>query len=160
MLLRCSCTKEHCVYGYNLCMFSRILQVIDFLALAIAIIIALGGDAPSFTGQTDRIRVYTREIEFDYPNWVWNAAWMKLEQGAVGAPFVFDRGTNQQIVFEYLHVTQQLVQTNSAIEQVYADPNVKQKESATTLLRTQRDSLTAQQNQLAPFAEATLQGQV
>lgn len=160
MLLPCACMKEHSVSGYNLCMFSRILQVIDFLALAIAIIIAAGGDAPSFIDQTDRVRVYTREIEFDYPNWVWNAAWTKLEQGAVGAPFVFDRGTNQQIVFEYLHVTQQLVQTNGAIEQVYADPNVKQKESATTLLRTQRDTLTAQQNQLAPFAEATLQGQV
>src|ERR1043165_6626901 len=157
MLLRCSRMKEHSVSGYNLCMFSRILQVIDFLALAVAIIIAVGGDAPSFTGQTDRIRVYTREIEFDYPNWVWNAAWTKLEQGAVGAPFVFDRGTNQQIVFEYLHITQQLIQTDSAIEQVYADPKVKDKASATTLLRTQRDALTTQQNGLAPFAEATLQ---
>ncbi len=141
-------------------MFSRILQVIDFLALAVAIILAAGGDAPQFTGQTDRVRVYTREIEFDYPNWVWNAAWTKLEQGTVGAPFVFDRGTNKQIVFEYLHVTQQLMQTNSAIEQIYADPKVNDKESATGLLRTQRDALTAQQNQLAPFAEATLQSQI
>src|SRR6266498_196880 len=160
MLLLAESEKEHSVSGYNLGMSSRILQVIDFLALAIAIIIAAGGDAPSFTGQTDRVRVYTREIEFDYPNWVWNAAWTKLEQGAVGAPFVFDRGTNKQIVFEYLHATQQLIQANSAIEQIYADPDVKDKESATTLLRAQRDALTAQQNQLAPFAEATLQSQV
>src|SRR5215216_5087410 len=104
-------------------MFNRILQVFDFLALAIAIIIATGGDSPRFTGQADRARTYTREIEFDYPNWVWDAAWTKFKQGAIGAPFVFDRGTNKQIVFEYLRVTQQLIQTESAIEKVYANPD-------------------------------------
>src|SRR5512141_1760211 len=102
-------------------MLNRILQVFDFLALALAIIIAAGGDSPRFTGQSDRVRTYTREIEFDYPNWVWNAIWTKFEQGAAGAPFVFDRGTNKQIVFDYLRVTDQLIKTESKIEQVYAD---------------------------------------
>jgi len=142
------------------CMIYRILQVLNVVALAIAVIIAAGGDSPSFTGQTDQVRVYTRQIEFDYPNWVWGAAWTKLEQGAVGAPFVFDRGTNKQIVFEYLRVTQQLMQTQAAIEQIYADPAISNKDSASAFMRTQRDQLTARQNQLAPFAEATLQGQV
>src|SRR6266542_2849067 len=160
MLLLAESEKEHSVSGYNLGMSSRILQVIDFLALAIAVIIAAGGDSPSFTGQTDQVRVYTRQIEFDYPNWVWDAAWTKFEQGAVGAPFVFDRGTNKQIVFEYLRVTQQLMQTQAAIEQIYADPAISNKDSASTFLRTQRDQLTARQNQLAPFAEATLQSQI
>lgn len=142
------------------CMVYRLLQVLNVLALAIAVIIAAGGDSPSFTGQTDQVRVYTRQIEFDYPNWVWDAAWTKLEQGAVGAPFVFDRGTNKQIVFEYLRVTQQLMQTQAAIEQIYADPAISNKDSASAFMRAQRDQLTARQNQLAPFAEATLQGQI
>jgi hypothetical protein len=141
-------------------MLNRILQVIDFLALAIAIVIATGGDAPSFTGQTDRVRAYTRQIEFDYPNWVWNAAWTKLKQGAIGAPFLFDRGTNKDIVFEYLRVTNQLQQTESAIEQIYANPEIKDKDLSAAFLRTQRDKLTARQTQLAPFAEATLQSQI
>jgi hypothetical protein len=141
-------------------MLNRILQVIDFLALAIAIVIATGGDSPRFTGQTDRVRTYTRQIEFDYPNWVWNAAWTKLKQGAIGAPFLFDRGTNKEIVFEYLRVTNELQQTESAIEQIYADPEIKDKDSSAAFLRTQRDKLTARQTQLAPFAEATLQSQI
>lgn len=141
-------------------MLSRILQVFDFLALAVAVIIAVAGDSPRFTGQTDRVRVYTREIEFDYPNWVWDAAWTKFKQGAIGAPFVFDRDTNKQIVFEYLQVTQQLLETEAAIEQVYANPDVADKESASSLMRTQRDQLIDRQNQLAPFAEATLQSQI
>lgn len=141
-------------------MIYRILRILDFLALAIAVVIASGGDAPRFTGQADRVRAYTREIEFDYPNWVWNAAWTKFKQGAIGAPFLFDRGTNKQIVFEYRRVTEQLIQTESAIEQAYANPDIKDKEATTTFMREQRDKLILRQNQLAPFAEATLQSQV
>lgn len=141
-------------------MFQRILQFIDFLALAIAIIIAAGGDTPRFTGQSDRVRVYTREIEFDYPNWVWDASWTKFQQGAVGAPFVFDRGTNKQLVFEYLRVTQHLMQAEASLEQIYANPDITDKESSSAHVRAQRDKLIARQNLIAPLAEATLQGQI
>lgn len=141
-------------------MLNRLLQILDVLALVIAVVIATGGDSPRFTGQTDRVRMYTRQIEFDYPNWVWNAAWTKFKQGAISAPFLFDRGTNKEIVFEYLRLTNQLEQTKSAIEQIYANPDIKDKESSTAFLRNQRDQLTARQTQLAPFAEATLQSQI
>ncbi len=151
---------EHCFYGYNRPMFYRLLYVLDFLAVVLAVIIAAGGDTPRFTGQSDRVRTYTREIEFDYPNWVWNAFWTKLEQGAISAPFLFDRGTDKHIVYEYLRVTGQLMQAESAIEQVYANPDIKDKEATSDALRAQRDKLIAEQARLAPFAEATLQSQV
>ncbi len=95
------------LYDYNHRMIYRILRVLDFLALALAVIIAAGGDAPRFTDSTDRARFYTRQIEFDYPNWVWNAAWTKLEQGSIDLPYLFDRSTNKEIVIEYLRVTRQ-----------------------------------------------------
>ena len=141
-------------------MLYRIIYVVDIVAVLIAVIFATGGDTPNFTGESDRVRTYTREIEFDYPNWVWNAIWTKLEQGAISAPFLFDRGTDKHIVYEYLRVTDQLMKAESAIEQVYANPDVKDKEATSEVLRTQRDKLLAEQRQLAPFAEATLQSQV
>lgn len=141
-------------------MLHRILRVLDFLALAIAIVIAAGGDTPRFTGESDRVRAYTREIEFDYPNWVWDAAWTKFQQGAIGAPFLFERGTNKHLVFEYLRVTQHLMQAEMSIEQIYANPEITDKESTSAYVRAQRDKLIARQNLIAPLAEATLQGQV
>lgn len=132
----------------------------NFLAIAIAVIIAAGGDSPRFSGQSDQVRTHTREIEFDYPNWVLDAAWTKLMQGAIGAPFLFDRGTNKQIVFEYLRVTEQLMQTEYAIEQIYTNPDIADKEAESEFLRTQRDQLVDRQSLIAPFAEATLQSQV
>ena len=138
----------------------RLARIIDFLALTLAIMIAAGGDSPRFTGQSDRVRLFTRDIEFDYPNWVWDATWLKIEQSALNAPFLFERGTNKQLVFEYLRVTQQLIQTEGSIEQIFADPAVTDKEATSAFLRTKRDELIATQNSLAPFAESALQSQL
>jgi hypothetical protein len=141
-------------------MLDRILRILDFLALTLAILIAATADAPQLTGTSDRVRSFTRQIEFDYPNWVWNAAWTKFEQGAVGLPYLFDRGTNKEIVIEYLRATQNLMQAEQQVEKIYADPAISDKEAASAYVRAQRDQLTARQNSLAPLAEATLQSQI
>jgi hypothetical protein len=141
-------------------MLFRVLRVVDFLALTFAIIIATTGDAPRLTGTSDRVRSFTRTIEFDYPNWVWNAAWTKLEQSALGLPYLFDRGTNKEIVMDYLRSTHTLMQAEAQIEQIYANPDIADKEASSAFVRSQRDDLIARQRSLAPIAEATLQGQI
>jgi hypothetical protein len=141
-------------------MLDRILRILDFLALTLAVMIAATADTPQLTGTSDRVRSFTREIEFDYPNWVWNAAWIKFEQGGAGLPYLFDRGTNKEIVIEYLRTTQNLMQAEQEVEKIFADPAVRDKESASAYVRAQRDRLIARQNSLAPVAEATLQSQI
>lgn len=146
--------------GYNHCMLYRVLRLLDFLALTFAMIIAATGDAPRLTGTSDQVRSFTREIEFDYPNWVWNAAWTKLEQSTLGLPYLFDRGTNKEIVVDYLRTTQNLMQAERQIEQIYANPDVADKDSTSAYVRGQRDDLITRQRSLAPLAEATLQSQI
>jgi len=141
-------------------MLFRVLRILDFLALSLALIIAATGDAPRLTGTSDRVRSFTRTIEFDYPNWVWSAAWTKIQQGTVGLPYLFDRGTNKEIVIDYLRTTQNLMQAESQIEQIYANPDILDKEASSAYVRNQRDDLIAHQRSLAPLAEANLQGQV
>jgi hypothetical protein len=141
-------------------MVYRVLHILDLLALTVAITIAAAGDVPRLTGTSDRVRAFTREIEFDYPNWVWDAAWIKMEQSAVGLPDLFDRATNKEIVIEYLRATQNLMQAEQEIEQIFADPAIQDKEATSTHVRAQRDKLIDRQSSLAPLAEATLQGQI
>lgn len=141
-------------------MFYRIGRILDILSILVVLLIAGGSDVPRFTASSDRARVYTREIEFDYPNWVWDAAWIKLEQAAIHSPYTFGHSADRQIVFEYLRTTKNLLETEFRLEQVYADPQVTDKEAASVLLRSQRDRLLARQEQLAPFKESILQEQV
>src|SRR5512134_3969138 len=141
-------------------MLYRVLRILDFLALTFALIIAATGDAPRLTGTSDRVRSFTREIEFDYPNWVWNAAWTKLEQASIGLPYLFDRATNKEIAIDYLRTTRNLMQAEVQIEKIFADPSIADKESTSAYVRAQRDELLARQKLIAPLAEATLQSQI
>jgi hypothetical protein len=141
-------------------MLDRILRIVDFLAFTLAVIIAATADSPQLTGTSDRVRSFTRQIEFDYPNWVWNAAWTKFEQGAIGLPFLFDRGTNKEIVIEYLRTTENLIEAEQQVEKIFADPTITDKESTSAYVRAQRDELISRQNTLAPLAEAALQSQI
>jgi len=141
-------------------MLYKTLWVLDKVLSILILAIAVTGDAPRLTGQTDQVRTYTRAIEFDYPTWVWNAVWSKIDQGVINAPFIFERGANKQIVFEYLRTTDELSKTETRIEQIFADPNITDKESESAFLRAKRDQLRERQNNLAPFAESILQSQI
>jgi hypothetical protein len=141
-------------------MLYRIGRILDIVSILIVLLIAGGSDVPRFTGSADRTRAYTRGIEFDYPNWVRDAAWIKLEQAAIHSPYTFERAAGKEIVFDYLRTTVNLMQTEFRIEQVYADPEITDKEAASSLLRTQRDESLARQEQLAPFKESILQTQL
>ena len=141
-------------------MFYRTIWVLDKVISLLILAFIFTADVPRLTGQTDQVRSYTRAIEFDYPTWVWDALWSKIDQSAISAPDVFDRGSNKQIVFEYLRTTDQLNQTEFQIEKLFADPNITDKESTSSYLRAQRDQLIERQAALAPFAESILQSQV
>lgn len=147
------------VYEYNHRMY-RTLWVFDKVISLLILAVVVTGDLPRLTAQTDQVRSYTRAIEFDYPTWVWNAFWSKVDQSTINAPYAFERGSNKQIVFEYLRTTDQLNQTEFQIEKIFADPNIIDKASTSAYLRAQRDQLTARQAALAPFAESILQSQV
>ena len=63
-------------------------------------------------------------------------------------------------VTDYLHVTQELTRAEDALNQIYADPAISDKQGASVHLRGELDELQRKQAALAPIAEGILQGQV
>jgi len=141
-------------------MLFRTIWILDKIISLLILGLVIVGDVPRFSNQTDQIRGYTRAVEFDYPTWVWDAIWDKFEQASIGAPYLFDRGTNKEVVIDYLRTTQQLMQAENRLEQIFSDPSIVDKESSSAYVRRQRDQLSAKQAALAPFAESVLQSQV
>jgi len=142
-------------------MLHRIGRIADIVSVLFVIILICGSDTPRLNGnETDRTRAYTRDIEFDYPNWILDAMVIKIEQAAISAPYSLQRTEGKQIVREYIRVTSELQQVEASLQQIYADPNIKEKDSASQFLRIQHDDLRNRQNQLAPFTESVLQSQV
>ena len=141
-------------------MLYRLSLAVEWLILTAVCLMVLTYSAPRATNEEDRVRAYTRNIEFDYVSWMLNAAQIKIQQGAVGMPGYLDRESSIVVVMDYLHTTQLVIQTEDALNKIYADPTITDKETSSAQVRTELDKLTNQQAALAPIAEAVLQGQV
>jgi hypothetical protein len=138
----------------------RASRILEYIVIAIIGIAALPASGPRPLDEVDRVRAYTRNVEFDYVSWMLNAARLKIEQGAVGIPGYLDREESKAVVSDYVQVTQQIIKAEDALNQIYADPSIADKQAASTHIRSQLDGLDQRQAALAPIAEGVLQGQV
>ena len=141
-------------------MLYRLNQILTWLILTIVCFSLFTYSEPRLVDETDRVRVYTRNIEFDYISWMLNAMWVKVQQGATGTPDYINREDGTIAVTDYLLLTQQVNQSEDALNRIYADASIKDKASATAHLRAEIADLTKKQTALTPIAEAVLQEQV
>lgn len=141
-------------------MFQRVLRGLEITVILVILASIIGYSNPSLTDEIEKIRTYTRQIEFNYLSWMGNAAMLKLRSASIGAPYIFDRATQKQIVTEYLRTTQSILEKEYFLEQLYADAAIIDKELASESLRAELSNLYGTQTDLAPFAEGVLQEQV
>jgi len=141
-------------------MLYRLSLALEWLVLTAVCLGVLTYSAPRATDEVDRVRAYTRDIEFDYISWMLDAARIKIQQGSVGVPGYLDRESSKVAVMDYLHTTRLVIQTEDALNKIFADPAVTDKQTASAQIRAELGKLIDQQDALAPIAEAVLQGQI
>ena len=141
-------------------MLFRLSLMLQWLILSTVCLILLTYSSPRALDEVDRVRAYTRDIEFDYVAWMLNATRLKVQQGAVGMPGYLDRESSKVAVTDYLHITQQIIQSEDALNRIYADVTITDKGAASAHIQAQLNILYQQQDALAPTAEAVLQAQV
>jgi hypothetical protein len=105
-------------------------------------------------------RAYTRRFEFDYAGWILNALAVKIGQSALGTSAYLPPPERSATVREYLQLIDQIQQVGARLNDVYADPSVKDPLAATQDLRAELGALRSRRDQIGPIAEAILQGQV
>jgi hypothetical protein len=138
----------------------RFIRIIDLIIYVLICIVLLTASNPVAGGQEDRARAFTRPIEFDYVSWSANAALLKLQTGFLGLPGYLAHEDRKQAVLQYMFLTERILRAEDQLNRIYADPEIEDKETASTSLRALLDNMYARQQQLAPLAEATLQAQV
>ncbi|MBK6646719.1 MAG: hypothetical protein IPG44_13415 [Anaerolineales bacterium] len=141
-------------------MFQRILRGLEMTILLVILAALTGYSNPSLTNPIEKVRAHTRSLEFDYVEWMANAAVVKARAASVNLPYTIDRQTQKQIVGEYLLTTQSILDKENQLSRLYADPSITDKEAATESIREELAELYARQTELAPLAEAILQDQV
>lgn len=141
-------------------MIQRILRGLEITILLFILAALTGYSNPSLTNPIEKVRAYTRSLEFDYVEWMANAAVLKLRAASVSLPYTLGHEEQKQIVMEYFRNTQAILEKEYQLSQIYADASVTDKETATQPVRDSLTELYARQNQIAPLAEAVLQDQV
>ncbi len=141
-------------------MFQRILRGLEITILLVVLAALTGYSNPSLTNPIEKVRAYTRSLEFDYVEWMANAALIKVRAASVDMPYTIDHETQKEIVVEYLRTTQTILEKENLLSQIYADPSITDKDIATQPVRDELAGLYARQTQVAPIAEAILQAQV
>jgi hypothetical protein len=141
-------------------MFQRIFRGLELTLILIILAFIVGYGNPSLAQETEKVRAYTRQIEFNYLSWMGNATLLKLRSASIGAPNIFDRIAQKKIVTEYIRLTQLISEREYQLEQIFADSKIADKEHASEALRMELAKLNDRQMDLAPLAEAILQDQV
>lgn len=141
-------------------MFQRILRGLEITFLLIILAALTGYSNPSLTNPIEKVRAYTRSLEFDYVEWMANAALIKARAASVDLPYTLTRETQREIVGEYIRSTQRILEKEYQLAQLYADASIEDKDAATQPLRKELAELYARQEEMTPLAEAILQEQV
>jgi len=141
-------------------MFQRIIRGFEITITLAILALVTGYSNPSLTNEIEKVRKYTRQIEFNYISWMGNAAILKLRTVSIGAPYTLDNPTQKQLVAKYLITTQSILEKEYLLEQIYADANITDKELGSISVREELAILYSRQSELAPLAEAVLQDQV
>ncbi|MCL4560015.1 MAG: hypothetical protein M1281_05300 [Chloroflexi bacterium] len=139
-------------------MVRKILFRAVFVALACLLLLGRSALLPSDEG--DKVRAYTRPIEFDYVSWTIHALFKKIAQEDLGASRYLNSQQQHDLVIDYIKLVQEQAQTQNLIEAEYTDPSVTNAYQATSGLRSQMKATTARMNQIGPLVESILQGEL
>jgi hypothetical protein len=110
--------------------------------------------------QLERIRAFSRALEFDYVGWTLNAFGTKFGQAALDATETLSPEEQRQIVLDYLELVTRINQLKGRLNDIYADPEVNNPEIASRLVQGQLADLEVQRERLGPIAESILQNQI
>jgi len=119
-----------------------------------------GGSSMPPGNETERVRFYTRQIEFDYLQWTLDAIWQKLGQSALNTAQYIPTPSRSQVVLDYLDLLRQIQRLEAEIAQIFSDPAVQDPQSTSQTQRQQLSELVMQRDQIQLVAESILEAQI
>ncbi len=66
-------------------MLKRLERILEWILFLLIPILLLASDSPAAETTFDRARAFTRPYEFNYDIWTIDAAWVKIQQTALGS---------------------------------------------------------------------------
>jgi len=141
----------------NLTNLSRQILLIPIFLLGFVV---LGSSSLPPGDRTELVRAYTRNIEFDYVGWSFDALGLKFAQSSLGTSKYLSQDARHHLVLEYLDMVLGIQMAEGQLNNIYADPNISDPQSASGDLRQELEGLYDLREKIGPVAEGILQSQI
>lgn len=135
----------------------RIVRFLFVCLLAVLLITNSGKPSLNFD---EKVRFFTRQIEFDYVNWTLNTVLMKLSQTALGGGRYLNQTQQSKIMNDFLLLIEEQRNIRDQIIDIYADPNQPTVEISALPLLARQKEIQKELQHISLFAENILQQQV
>lgn len=122
--------------------------------------VVLGSSSLPPGDRTELVRAYTRNIEFDYVGWSFDALGLKFAQSSLGTSKYLSQDARHHLVLEYLDLVTGIQMAEGKLNNIYADPNISDPQSTSGDLRQELEGLYDQREKIGPVAEGILQSQI
>jgi len=110
--------------------------------------------------QLEKVRFFSRPLEFDYVAWTLNAIGVKSSQYALRVSNYLPAEARRQVVLDYLDLAARVRTAEGHLFNIYGNPEILNPDQASALVRKQLEGLYAQRDHTGPLAESILQGQI
>lgn len=129
------------------------------LALALGVLLLSTSSLP-LNDRTERVRTFTREIEFDYFEWTLSAVKLKWFENALGLSRYLSDEARQKAVLDYIELTKRIQELERDIYLFYTAPNILNPELASAPLSQRLEQLEQQRDLDGRLVESVLQEQI
>ena len=130
---------------------SLVLIILGWLMVASA-----GGELEP----ADRVRRYTRRVEFDFVSWTLEALSEKLLQVGAGAPSYLNEAQRKALVLEYAGMIDQAGRLRQQFQEALSDPHAANPQQAAAPIAVELEQVQNRQAEWGPLAEVVLQEDV
>lgn len=139
----------------------RVLNhVIIWLQALILGVVFLGASSLSPGDQTELVRSFTRQIEFDYVGWTLDALQIKLFELSLGTGNYLATEQRHQMMVDYLEMLGRISRLEWELNFLFSDPSIADPQSLAAPRRQELEELNARRTELAPLAEDILESQL
>ena len=138
-------------------LFVRIFRLIIGFTLLLTLV---QRSVLTYSEPIERIRQFTRQIEFDYLSWTLDAVAVKSGQSGIKMADMMTEDQHHDFVEQYILDIRDLRRISQELITTYSNPDVQDPEKAGELLIMDRNALNEKLKTTGPIAESILQYQV
>ena len=131
-----------------------------YLFLLLLLPILLSQSSLDLSSSQERVRKYTRSIEFDYWSWTIEALLVKIQQASLNLPSYMDQETQKSVILDTINTINKYHLLESQINQIYTDPKIPNPDQISTPYFDKLQETSDRLDLLLPIAETIIQTQL